>query len=225
MADGKTPEGYGAWDLPKDGKPGAWMIAKPGPMEECHDTAVHILRADQLRNWIAPHALLWEVKPQGKVVNVGNKCICKKARILRQVPGWTRETGWEALCKIVERSFENLPAGETKPQAAIATLRKWLKGGATGEDLRRAAAAAYAVYADYVPYTYAYAAYAAVYAAYAAADAARYAAAATYNATDAARYAAATAADAARYAAAYADEKEEQTRIICRAAGITGGGR
>jgi hypothetical protein len=129
MSDGNTPQGFGPWDMPKDKHPGKWMNAMPGDLEECTNRAIHVLTKHQLRNWLAPHALICEIEVSGKVVDVHNKCICKSARIKRILPGWKRETGWEALCKIVELSFKYLPSREKRPQKAIAEIRKWIKTG------------------------------------------------------------------------------------------------
>ncbi len=86
--------------------------------------------------------------------------------------------------------FEKLHPKKTAPRVCLATIRRWLDGKATLDEVieaRRAAssyaaayAAAYAAYAAYAAAYAAYAAYAAAYAAYAAAyAAAAYAAAAS----------------------------------------------
>jgi hypothetical protein len=101
--------------------------------------------------------------------------------------GWhSRQQVVLAACACAETALKFVKPGEDRPRQTIETARAWVRGEASIEDVRRAAAAAYAA---------------------AAADAAAYAdAAATDAATDAAAYAAAAAAAAAYAAyAAYAD--------------------
>ena len=107
-------------------------------------------------------------------------------------PGWpTRKEVCAIVCDVVEPSMRHVRAGELRPQACIDTVRRWIAGTATIEEVREARTATLAARrAD-----------AADDAAYAAADAAAYAAAAA----DAAAYAAAAyAAYAAAADAAYA---------------------
>ena len=96
-------------------------------------------------------------------------------------PNWpTRKDVILAACACAETALKYVPKGELRPGKCIETVRRYVRGEATLEELvgaRRAAAAAYAAAA----------------AAYAAADAAA-AAADAYAAADAAAYAAAYAA-------------------------------
>ena len=98
-----------------------------------------------------------------------------------------------AACDCAELALVHVPAGEDRPQIAVATARRWARGEATLDEVRTAADAADAYAAAYAAVDAAY--YAAYAAAYAAADAAADAAAA-------AAYAAAYAAAADAYAAA-----------------------
>jgi len=109
-----------------------------------------------------------------------------------------------AACDCAELALVHVPAGEDRPQIAVATARRWARGEATLDEVRTAADAADAYAAAYAAVDAAY--YAAYAAAYAAADAAADAAYAAAYAADAYAYAAAYAADAAyaAYAAAYA---------------------
>ena len=88
-----------------------------------------------------------------------------------------------ATCACVEPVLKYVPAGEDRPRNAIETARRWCRGEATLEEVRKAADAAYATTyaADATTYA-ADAAYAATYAAYAAdaADAAYAATCAAY---------------------------------------------
>jgi len=119
-------------------------------------------------------------------------------------PGWsTRAQLVLAACSCAETSLKYVPSGEDRPRAAIETARKWARGKATIEEVRRAAAAANAANAANA------AAYAAAYAAAAAAYAAAYA--------DAAAAAAADAADADYAAdAAYAKALAECAELVRR---------
>jgi hypothetical protein len=58
-------------------------------------------------------------------------------------PGWsTRAQLVLAACSCAETSLKYVPSGEDRPRAAIETARKWARGKATIEEVRRAAAAA-----------------------------------------------------------------------------------
>ena len=78
-------------------------------------------------------------------------------------PGWsTRAQLVLAACSCAETSLKYVPEGEDRPRAAIETARKWARGKATIEEVRRAAAYA----ADYAAAAAAYAAAAAAAYAY-----------------------------------------------------------
>jgi len=60
-------------------------------------------------------------------------------------PNWpTRKQIVLAACSCAETSLKYVPSGEDRPRAAIETARKWARGKATIEEVRRAADAAYA---------------------------------------------------------------------------------
>lgn len=84
--------------------------------------------------------------------------------------GVDRKLVVHAACACVRLSLPRVPAGETRPLAAIETAERWCRGEATINEVRTAADAASAAHAA------AHAAYAAVHAAYAAVHAAAYAA-------------------------------------------------
>jgi hypothetical protein len=120
-------------------------------------------------------------------------------------------------CDCAELALRHVPDDETRPAEAIRAARRWCRGRATIEKVRRAAYAAYAAdaaaEAARAAYAAAFAAADAAYAAYAA-DAAAYVADAAAYVAYAAAYAAYAAAYAAVYSAAYAAEHVKMCRMI-----------
>jgi hypothetical protein len=107
---------------------------------------------------------------------------------MKDKPGWaTHKQIVSAACDCAELSLKYVEVGEERPRVAIETARKWVRGEATLEEVKKAARKA-----DRSAYD----------AAHAAAHAASHAASAAYAAAHAAAHAACAA--SAAYAAAYA---------------------
>jgi hypothetical protein len=209
--------GRGTWPLPKKGKPGAWLEVK-GEIIPCA-RGLHLCRLSDLQTWLG--ARIFEAEMDGEKVVCGDKIVVSRARLLREL-SWTPEKAIEFACWCAERALKRERKVGREPDQrswqAIFEARRYLKGEASLEGVRRAAnAAAGAAYAAANAAANA-AAGAATNAAYAAANAANAAAGAAYAATNAA-YAAANAANAAANAAnaayaANAAERRAQNRRL-----------
>jgi len=189
--------GTGKWPLPETGK---WRSVR-GSLAAC-ERGLHLVDEAHLAQWVKLDTVVWEAEHEGDLIDAGDKSVARKARLTRKVGVLTRELLVEWACDCAERAlpiFEAKHSDDDRPRKAIETTRAWLRGEASIEQVRDAAAAAYAADA------------AAAYAAYAAAVAAAYAAyaaAAAYAAYAADAYAY-YAADAAAAYAAYARQKEK----------------
>jgi immunity protein 5 of polymorphic toxin system len=207
--------GSGRWDLPKDGKPGAWKTVS-GKLIPC-ERGLHLCRPTDLVYWLGP--AVWEAEVDGdeRIVVDGNdgKVVVRKARLIRRLETWNERTARLFAVECAERVlpiFEKERPGDDRPRTALAVARSFADGLATQEELAAAGAAARAAARD-----------AAGAAAWAAAGAAAGAAA-----RDAARDAAWTAAGAAARTAAWAAARDAawtaehawQTTRLCELLGI-----
>ena len=127
---------------------------------------------------------------------------------MKDKPGWaTHKQIVSAACDCAELSLKYVEVGEERPRVAIETARKWVRGEATLEEVKKAARkadrSAYDA-AHAASHAAAHAASHAASAAYAAAHAAAHAACAAYAAAAHAAAAACAAYAAAAYAASHA---------------------
>jgi hypothetical protein len=73
-----------AWPLPRDGRPGAWVVA-PGGAAMCR-SGVHACRPPDLPWWLQDE--LWEVELDGGVSAGRHKVMAPRARLVRRVDAW-----------------------------------------------------------------------------------------------------------------------------------------
>jgi hypothetical protein len=85
-AGGVGPFSRYAWPLPRDGRPGAWVIGGAGT--ELCQTAVHACRVRDLPWWLQDE--LWEAELDGDVSAGRHKVMAPRARLVRRVDAWDR---------------------------------------------------------------------------------------------------------------------------------------
>jgi hypothetical protein len=109
-AGGVGPFSRYAWPLPRDGRPGAWVIAAADAVP-CR-TAVHACRVGDLPWWLQDE--LWEVELDGEVSAGRHKVMAPRGRLLGRV------AGWDAGCA---QRFADACAMRARDHAALALER------------------------------------------------------------------------------------------------------
>jgi hypothetical protein len=79
--DGTSPFTGFAWPLP-DGTPGAWVDAEIDPCR----SGIHACRRRDLPLWLGPR--LFEVELAGEVVELQDKVVAGRGRLLREITAW-----------------------------------------------------------------------------------------------------------------------------------------
>jgi hypothetical protein len=123
-AGGVGPFSRYAWPLPREDRPGAWVIGGAGT--ELCQSAVHACRLRDLPWWLQDE--LWEAELDGDVSTGRHKVMAPRARLLRRVPAW------DAACA---QRFADACALRARDHAANA-LERAGAGYAAGQ-LRKAA--------------------------------------------------------------------------------------
>jgi hypothetical protein len=118
-AGGLGPFSRYPWPLPRDGAPGAWVVA-PGGATLCH-TGVHGCRVADLPWWLQDE--LWEAEFDGAVTAGRHKIMAAQARLLRRVERW------DAACA---QRFADACARRARDHAATALDRAGAAGAAAG---------------------------------------------------------------------------------------------
>lgn len=105
--------GSGQWDLPKDGKPGAWWDLT-GPIEPCRN-ALHVTDAAHLDRWYDDRAgyggaIIHRVEVRGVIINAGDKYAVSSARLLPHAGGPSpdvaaAEAEYEAIRAKADRAY------------------------------------------------------------------------------------------------------------------------
>jgi hypothetical protein len=116
-AGGLGPFSRYAWPLPRDGAPGAWVVA-PSTAVLCQ-TAVHGCRVSDLPWWLQDE--LWEAEFDGAVTAGRHKIMAAQARLLRRIEGWDRACA---------QRFADACARRARDHAAVALDRAGAAGGA-----------------------------------------------------------------------------------------------
>jgi hypothetical protein len=106
-----------AWPLPRDARPGAWVIGGAGT-ELCQN-AVHACRSSDLPWWLQDE--LWEAELDGELTAGRHKVMAPRARLLRRVDGW------DAACA---QRFADACALRARDHAATALERAGAKHAA-----------------------------------------------------------------------------------------------
>ena len=90
-SDGRCAHGgTGKWYLPKKQKDGSWKAGKwmpeiKGELELCKK-GYHICRPDEVVYWL--DEAIFEVEYDGEIVEGFDKCVVRKARLLRKIEAW-----------------------------------------------------------------------------------------------------------------------------------------
>ena len=144
LKDGKSCNGGSAeWFLPTKCKPGKWMPAVEGKLVPCQ-SGYHIVKADDILQWVVPDAQIFEVEPRGRVQYAGDKGVCTSVRLIKQL-GWDDRIARLFACDCAEHTlsiFEKKYPDDKRPRRTIEVARRFTEGKATQEELAAAEAAA-----------------------------------------------------------------------------------
>jgi hypothetical protein len=116
-AGGLGPFSRYAWPLPRDGRPGPWVVGA-GDATLCA-TAVHGCRVGDLPWWLQDE--LWEAEFDGAIATGRHKISAGRARLLRRVDGW------DAACA---QRFADACALRARDRAVAALTRAGDRAGA-----------------------------------------------------------------------------------------------
>lgn len=139
--------GNGKWYLPKklkDGtwKPGKWMPEIKGELEPC-ENGYHICRVQDLVCWL--DEAIFEVEFDGEIVEDDDKCVVRKARLLRKIEAWNDKTARLFAADCAERVlpiYEKQYPDDDCPRKAIQAARDYANGLISEEKLAAAGATA-----------------------------------------------------------------------------------
>ena len=139
--------GSGKWYLPKkqkDGtwKPGKWMPKIDGRLEPC-ENGYHICRPSDLIHWL--DEAIFEVEYDGEIVEDDEKCVVRKARLLRRVETWNEKSARMFAADCAERVlhiYEKKHPDDGRPRKAIQAARDYANGKITKNELAAARDAA-----------------------------------------------------------------------------------
>jgi len=84
-----------------------------GPLVECK-RGLHIMRESHLAYW--PGWILFEVEAEGEMLDLEDKVVCRRARLVRRVETWTEAVLFAWLRDVVKRARDKA----TVPAAARA---------------------------------------------------------------------------------------------------------
>ena len=135
--------GKGKWHLPKKKKdgtwtPGKWMPEIEGELEPC-ENGYHICRPADLVHWL--DEAIFEVEYQGEIVEDDNKCVIRKARLLRGVEAWNEKSARLFAADCAERVlpiYEKEYPDDDRPRKAIQAARDYANGKITKDKLAAA---------------------------------------------------------------------------------------
>ena len=141
--------GKGKWYLPtkrKDGtwQPGKWMPVIDGELVACRH-GYHLCRPNDLIRWL--NEAIFEAEFEGECMEVDNKIVVRKARLIRKIENWNDVTARLFACDCAEHVlpiFEKQYPDDKRPRSAIETARKFALGTATQDELDAAWGAAWA---------------------------------------------------------------------------------
>jgi hypothetical protein len=114
--------GTGAWALPTDDAPGAWMPPIPDPVP-C-ERGYHLCRPGDLVSWLGP--AFYEAEARGARIDADDKIVVAEARLLRRVARWTPEVARAFATDCAARVlplFERARPGDDRPRRAILVAR------------------------------------------------------------------------------------------------------
>jgi hypothetical protein len=110
-----------AWPLPRNGRPGAWVISGGGTVL-CH-SGIHACRVADLPWWL--QAELWEAELDGEVAAGRHKVTAPRARLVRRVDAWdaacSRRFGDACALRAHDHAARAAAAGAAPEAARIAS--------------------------------------------------------------------------------------------------------
>ena len=116
-------------------EPGTWTESVEGDLVACGN-GYHVVTAEQLLGWISDE--VWEVEAED-VQDGGDKAVCRRARLVRQVMGPREVRLFAADCaERVLPIFEAERPEDDRPRKAIVMARRYADGEATAEELAAA---------------------------------------------------------------------------------------
>jgi hypothetical protein len=120
-AGGLGPFSRYAWPLPRDGRPGPWVVAA-GDATLCA-TAVHGCRVVDLPWWLQDE--LWEAEFDGPITRGRHKIAARRARLVRRVGAWDAgmASGFAAACAWRARDHAVTAAERAGAAEAATALR------------------------------------------------------------------------------------------------------
>jgi hypothetical protein len=138
-----------AWPLPRDGRPGAWVIA-PSGAGLCRG-AVHGCRVADLPWWLQDE--LWAAELDGPVAAGRHKVMAPRGRLLHRVEGWDAACAqrfadacaWRArdhAARALERDGAAGAAAELRAAGTLGEVRDQVQRMAAANGSRRAVAMA-----------------------------------------------------------------------------------
>ena len=129
LVDGKSCHGGNStWSLPEGDKPGDWMpkLTKIVPCERGY----HIVKAQQIPQWLKNNCQIFEVEVSGKVIPHGDdKHVCGKVRLVKQMK-WDSEVPRQFAADCAEHVlhiYENDYPEDDRPRKAIEATRKYAR--------------------------------------------------------------------------------------------------
>ena len=131
------------WFLSSKGKPGKWMPKIDGYLQLCA-RGYHIVKAQDILDWVKDACEIYEVEPKGKVIYEDNKGVCVSARLVKRLT-WDDKIARSFACDCAERVlpiYEKAFPKETRVRECVQTARKFIFGLATNQELAAAWAAA-----------------------------------------------------------------------------------
>ena len=134
------------------GGSGVWTPGKPrsvrGELEACR-RGIHYCRRDQLIRWLGPTIWTFEDLTPEETIDVGDKMVTRKGRILERVEAWDETTARLFAADVAEAALVYIPESHRDPfVAAINAAREFARGEISDEQRAAAWAAAWAAARD-----------------------------------------------------------------------------
>ena len=150
LVNGKSCNGGSCdWSLPSKDKPGEWMPPVEGELKLCA-TGYHIVKAEDILGWVKTDCEIYEAEPKGEVTYGDNKGVCVSAKLVKRLK-WDDKIARSFACDCAERVlpiYEKVFPKETRVRECIQTVRKFIFGLATNQELAAARDAARAAAGD-----------------------------------------------------------------------------
>jgi hypothetical protein len=134
--NGRSPvSGQGAWRIPQKDQPGKWMPPVRGDLVS-GTRGYHLCRPKDLPNRLGP--VIYEAEWRGERLDTPAGALVREARLVRRLPTWDQSTAWMFACDCAEHVlplFEREHPYDDRPRQAIETVRRFLAGLATSDEL------------------------------------------------------------------------------------------